>query len=760
MDLVTLALAKSYINKRINEGEIVTGATPQQAAQIEQNKTDIADLQTEVDELKESGGSADLTGVVRSVNGKTPDEKGNVEIDVSGSGENVYELPIGGDELGGVKNGGNVVINNDGTMTAPEGGDSYTLPVANSTTLGGVKAQAKTSAMTQPVGVDANGNLYTLPPAQSTTEVDGVKFTNHVGNLYSPDNHLTRMPAVGENVLTLTGGTKKYIIFRAKPKTTYVVTGTYLISIGNWGRADCFGVCTQSPTNSGMPVSQIGFMNSGGHGQYSIVKTNDVFSDNDAYLIWQAPSSSDLTDVAIYEGDSIEGYDTINAYSDLNGTATSDSLAIRQRNLDPAIAAAISKGASAVQLEDIAASTSVATNINNVSHSTMTEIGDSALANLLVTINSAVVADIVNKTQIKLGSHYAHCPSVNVVGGTAYISAFENTESTVDSYVLEGVNTHLYVVDIATMTQTAEYIVAQHGDTVGGLTFAYGSGACQSVMIDDTTLRTVFVAKLQDAEGNDAWHQCYRDFNITTNEFGTIGLCQLLDSEGNSHDFTTANASLYIQALTDTSVNTNIVCQPAKVDNIWYVGCGCQRQWTNMPILTTTDWITFEYWATPEAEGNVAHYEMAILADNGRLYTATRQQTAGTLMVMAVDIAAKKAVGKYAIPDGNPSRPFIFKQQGDNVLQIAHILTKDRLNSSQITGLITAFGSQAQFPYPIVTLPPMVYPSFAECADGDYFVAYMVPYGLYCCKIPEFQVYGRVKAIAIAAKLIELAAGK
>lgn len=30
-----------------------------------------------------------------------------------------YILPIGGDELGGVKNGGNVVINEDGTMTAP-----------------------------------------------------------------------------------------------------------------------------------------------------------------------------------------------------------------------------------------------------------------------------------------------------------------------------------------------------------------------------------------------------------------------------------------------------------------------------------------------------------------------------------------------------------------------------------------------------------------------------------------------------------------
>ena len=33
-------------------------------------------------------------------------------------------IPVAGDELGGVKNGGNVVVNSDGTMTAPEGGGS------------------------------------------------------------------------------------------------------------------------------------------------------------------------------------------------------------------------------------------------------------------------------------------------------------------------------------------------------------------------------------------------------------------------------------------------------------------------------------------------------------------------------------------------------------------------------------------------------------------------------------------------------------
>lgn len=41
--------------------------------------------------------------------------------------------------------------------------DPYTLPVANSNTLGGVKPVAKTDDMTQQVGVDENGKLYTSP---------------------------------------------------------------------------------------------------------------------------------------------------------------------------------------------------------------------------------------------------------------------------------------------------------------------------------------------------------------------------------------------------------------------------------------------------------------------------------------------------------------------------------------------------------------------------------------------------------------------
>ena len=41
--------------------------------------------------------------------------------------------------------------------------DAYTLPIANETTLGGVKAVAKTDGMTQEIGVDADGKLWGAP---------------------------------------------------------------------------------------------------------------------------------------------------------------------------------------------------------------------------------------------------------------------------------------------------------------------------------------------------------------------------------------------------------------------------------------------------------------------------------------------------------------------------------------------------------------------------------------------------------------------
>lgn len=56
-----------------------------------------------------------------------------------------------------------VGVNGEGELFTTPSGGSYTLPVASPTNLGGVKPLAKTTVMTQAVGVDLEGRLYTAP---------------------------------------------------------------------------------------------------------------------------------------------------------------------------------------------------------------------------------------------------------------------------------------------------------------------------------------------------------------------------------------------------------------------------------------------------------------------------------------------------------------------------------------------------------------------------------------------------------------------
>lgn len=95
-------------------------------------------------------------------------------------------------------------------VTLPAGQGSggnvdYTLPVATAETLGGVKPVTKTEAMTQPVGVDANGALYTEPGNGGGSdyvlpvggaELGGVKNGGNVtinadGTMTAPENEIS-----------------------------------------------------------------------------------------------------------------------------------------------------------------------------------------------------------------------------------------------------------------------------------------------------------------------------------------------------------------------------------------------------------------------------------------------------------------------------------------------------------------------------------------------------------------------------------------
>lgn len=76
------------------------------------------------------------------------------------------DLPVGGDQLGGVKNGGNVIINADGTMTAPESSGSSGTSEAPVKSVNGKTGVVILSAY----DVGALPSSYT-PPNQTAAQV-------------------------------------------------------------------------------------------------------------------------------------------------------------------------------------------------------------------------------------------------------------------------------------------------------------------------------------------------------------------------------------------------------------------------------------------------------------------------------------------------------------------------------------------------------------------------------------------------------------
>ena len=646
-----------------------------------------------------------------------------------------------------------VLVNNESNDSEQ---NHYELPVANTNTLGGVKLPSKTDAHTEQATVDADGRVWVKPPSQSVSEVGGVEFTNHVGNLWSGVIY-TRIPNVGEPVSGGTGQARNCTMIRAKPSTTYVVTAPSLTT-ANWGQSDGAGICTQVPVavgTSGCPVDLVkpGIVANGGLGKYFCIRTNANFREDTAYLVWWGTPT---VDVIIYEGDVIEGYDAVGPYSPLNGVSTSDGLLVQRRNLPEGIHESLHRADTAVQPGDFTPPEIWYKNGDTINYNTAVTIpehpvGYSAHADIQSLVNSAEVSTqfLTNQIDLDFQNRYAHCPEVVVIGDTAYIAAFMNTEGG-DRYDVVTAKTMLYVVDIPTMTQTGEHVVAENGSVVGDLTFPLGSGACTCVVLGDI-IRVNFVAKLSD----DQWHQLYRDYNPTDNVWGDIGFCKILD-DGVEYDFTTANVSSHIQEIPGSvaddglTINTNIVGQHTVINGVYYVGVGARDQWDNMPILKTTDWIKFEHFATPVVDGNDAHFEMAV-ASNGvdTLYTATRQKASDKLVLMKVNAATGAVTASTEIVDGNRSRPCIYRN--GQWLYVAHILTKVRNNSSQISVLRA---NNLEYERSL-TLPPMVYPAFAPCTDGI-FAAFMAPYRLYATKFTAFEPYSTLDAISGFAHIMRL----
>ena len=157
---------------------------------------------------------ASTLGGVKPV-AKTSAMTQDVGVDSSGKlytkpGEGAYDLPTASTStLGGIKTSeaysstkhtAKVAVDSSGVLYA----EAYSLPTAGASTLGGVKPVAKTTAMTQEVGVDSSGKLYTKPgegaytlPTASTSALGGIKTSE----AYSSTKHTLKVAVNSSGVL-------------------------------------------------------------------------------------------------------------------------------------------------------------------------------------------------------------------------------------------------------------------------------------------------------------------------------------------------------------------------------------------------------------------------------------------------------------------------------------------------------------------------------------------------------------------------------
>ena len=93
-----------------------------------------------------------------------------------------------------------------GSSGSGTGGSSYTLPIANATTLGGVKPVSKASEMTQAVGIDSEGRLYTKPGTGGSGSGGGLSSAYSVGATPPSDTGILWIDSGNSNTLKFYNG--------------------------------------------------------------------------------------------------------------------------------------------------------------------------------------------------------------------------------------------------------------------------------------------------------------------------------------------------------------------------------------------------------------------------------------------------------------------------------------------------------------------------------------------------------------------------
>ena len=671
------------------------------------------------------------------------------------------------------------------------------IPVATTETLGGVKAEPATEDDTQPVRIGADGKLYTAPGGSGGTDnytalknkpkingvelsgnktsadlgigdptdeqvsnavnaylevnpITGATFEKHNGNLW--DGVAYNLPTLGGNALVpYTGGPLRAVTFKAKPNTEYILTVTRMDVNEGFGQANAAGICTQAPVGyaaTASPVTPVEWgISNGGYGKYIHFKTNDNFFYDTTYLVWKTWPVALEADVAIFEGSNVADYVNVGEYSPENGTVTSVDLTITERNLTADINDKLHKASTAVQPEELKTSPYAWDTFHNGDVYSYPEMYRFILGDTQKLFNTARLCG-ADAEHIRLGSYYAHIPALTVIGDKAYIVAFENKSNATDSVVYGTIE--LFVVDLVNWSVIEQISIATPGLACESDTLKYGGIDPNVLNINDTTLRIIFATQLSDGVNC----VCYRDYTVANGALGDIRLCKISDGT-TVHDFNISGVKAVCGAFSATNPMLNMDTQYATRNGEHYIGLGVDSVYANIPILKTTDFITFTYWATPTVEGNAAQYECACMVGTtpqgqNVLFTATRQtRSAQKMLLMKVSLDDGSVMESTWIPDGN-ARPLWYYNNG---LYLFHIQNEDRcvstISSVSTSALRdTSIGSVADS-------FAMVYPAIAEYGE-ELVISYMRQYELYIAKIPKLPIYNRNQVIPMLNKFLDL----
>lgn len=212
---------KNAVNNYLDANPVQPGATTEQAAQIEQNKTDIADLRAEIEDKQPKG------DYVKTVNGNKPDATGNVVVDTggNGSGQNATNA-----DVSSIK----TVLGNLMTIIKAQVEDDAGTPQGYNMDVSGLVAQndALISALGNSGDTDGDDTERTLTSISATysggsvtagtavSALTGVVVTAHYSDGTSEavtGYTLSGTISEGSNTITVSYGGKT---------TTFTVTGT------------------------------------------------------------------------------------------------------------------------------------------------------------------------------------------------------------------------------------------------------------------------------------------------------------------------------------------------------------------------------------------------------------------------------------------------------------------------------------------------------------------------------------------------------